>query len=56
MCIGKVSTSTINVVLKLFKSLVRSHLENCVQAWIPYSRKDIELIGGAQRRATKLIK
>jgi hypothetical protein len=27
-----------------------------VQAWRPYLRKDIELIEGVQRRATKLIK
>jgi ribonuclease P/MRP protein subunit RPP40 len=44
------------VVLKLYKSLVRPHLEYCVQAWRPYLRKDIELIEGVQRRVSKVIK
>jgi ribonuclease P/MRP protein subunit RPP40 len=44
------------VVLKVYKSLVWPHLKYCVQVWRPYLRKDIELIEGVQRRATKLIK
>jgi ribonuclease P/MRP protein subunit RPP40 len=45
-----------DVVLKLYTSLVRPHLEYCLQAWRPYLKKDIELIEGIKRRATKLIK
>jgi hypothetical protein len=37
-----------DVVLKLYKSLVRPHLEYCVQAWRSYSRKDIKLIEGSK--------
>jgi hypothetical protein len=44
-----------DIILNLYKSLVRSHLEYCVQAWSPHLRKDIELIEKVQHRATKMI-
>jgi ribonuclease P/MRP protein subunit RPP40 len=44
-----------DVVMKLYKCLIRSQLEYAVQAWRPHLHKDIDLIEGVQRRATKVV-
>ena len=44
-----------DVILQLYKSLVRPYLEYSIQAWRPHYQKDIDLIEGVQRRATNLF-
>jgi len=43
------------ILLSLYKSLVRPHLDYCIHAWRPYFLKDMELLEKIQRRAIKMI-
>ena len=46
---------TRETILPLYKSLVRPHIEYCIQAWRPHLVKDISLIESVQHRATRMI-
>ena len=43
------------VGFKLYKSLVRPHLDYCIQAWRPFKQKDIDLLESIQRRMSRII-
>ena len=43
------------LILPLYKSIVRPHLEHAVQFWSPNLRRDIDKIEKIPRRATKMI-
>ena len=43
------------ILLLMYKSVVRPHLEYAVQAWSPYPLGHIRLIEGVQRRFTRMI-
>ena len=49
------SSSDVRVRRLLYISLVRSQFTYCSQLWRPYLLKDVELLEGVQRRATKYL-
>ena len=44
----------VRIMLSLYKTLARLHVEYCASAWSPDYKKDKELIEKVQRRFTKV--
>ena len=53
--LGNITCKDKSLIVPLYKSIVRPHLEYCIQTCNPYIRKDIDMLEKIQRRATKLI-
>ena len=43
------------IIVQLYKSLVRPRIEFCIQAWCHHLRKDIDLLEKVHKRANRLI-
>ena len=42
------------LIILMYKAIVRPHLEYCIQAWIPYRNKDIDTLERIQKTATSV--
>ena len=50
-----ISYKTPTVLLKLYKTLVRPHLEYCIPVWSPYYSRDKVLLEQVQHRFTQML-
>ena len=43
------------LIIPLYKTIVRPHLVYCIQAWRPYRKTDVDILKRVHRRATKML-
>ncbi|PKU46689.1 hypothetical protein llap_3006 [Limosa lapponica baueri] len=56
-CIKRSMVSRLRkVILPLYSTLARLHLEYCIQLWSPQHRKDMDMLEWVQRRATEMLR
>ena len=44
-----------HLIVPLYKAIIRTHLQYCIQEWRPYRKKDIDKLERIKRTASKMF-